>query len=247
MSVGSHSLNLGLLDQEASMQNIDRLMEALVMEARELGMSKRKKLFSDELSNLALQRTGRKYKKDAWQDIAPWFGFSLTLSQPRSEGWLMDDFKKFFLEGHPNGYALDKQVRLVINQVQRMVGKANCSFCSITLVLLVVAHVDPRMADYRPNWHMWVSFEIRGRLGHDRNDKFLGGKFREEWQAIMRIVRADFLAKQATTMHEPLLLEARNALTNTRAEWDNEKGELVREKEALKEELNKAKEMAVEA
>ncbi|KAL2642221.1 hypothetical protein R1flu_009808 [Riccia fluitans] len=54
------------------------------------------------------KRTGHKYKKDAWQDIAPWFGFSLTHSQPRSEGWLVDDFKKFSLEGHPDGYAFDK-------------------------------------------------------------------------------------------------------------------------------------------
>ncbi|KAL2644457.1 hypothetical protein R1flu_012044 [Riccia fluitans] len=104
-----------------------------------------------------LKRTCCKYKKDAWQDIAPWFGFSLTHSQPRSEGWLVDDFKKFSLEGHPDGYALDKQVRLVINQVQRMVGKINRSFCSTILVLLAVAHVDPRMADYCLDWHMWVS------------------------------------------------------------------------------------------
>ncbi|KAL2611734.1 hypothetical protein R1flu_023426 [Riccia fluitans] len=84
-------------------------------------------------------------------------------------------------------------------------------------------------------------------MGHDRNDKFSGGKFREGWQAIVRIVMADFLAKQVTARHEPLLLEARNAFTNTRVEWDNEKEELVREREALKEELNKAKEMAAEA
>ncbi|KAL2633130.1 hypothetical protein R1flu_004609 [Riccia fluitans] len=96
-----------------------------------------------------LKQIGRKYKKDAWQDIAPWFGFSLIHSQPRSKGWVVDDFKKFSLEGHPDGYALDKQVCLVINQVQRMVGKANRSFCSTTLVLLAVAHVDPWMADYR--------------------------------------------------------------------------------------------------
>ncbi|KAL2602975.1 hypothetical protein R1flu_017231 [Riccia fluitans] len=94
---------------------------------------------------------------------------------------------------------------------------------------------------------MWVSFEIQGRLGLDRNDKFSGGKFHEGWQAIVRIVCADFLARQAIARHEPLLREARNAFTNTRAEWDSEKGELVREREALKEELNKAKEMAVEA
>ncbi|KAL2623739.1 hypothetical protein R1flu_007984 [Riccia fluitans] len=319
----SHSPNLDKLDQEASMQNIDRLVEAIEMEAKESRMSKRRKLFSDEASNSAvkvyqpldreepstsavqvyqppareepstsavqvyqppecsivpsfpnfgitfeelsmlsrdkvfpyvnthklktdgiikisgelfqptrsststtfecimdlstvglrklvdfpvkgecrrivppseveaefLKQIGRKYKKDAWQDIAPRFGFSLTHSQPRSKGWVVDDFKKFSLEGHPDGYALDKQVRLVINQVQRMVG----------------------------------------------------------WEAIVRIVTTDFLAKQATTRHEPLLLEARNAFTNTKTEWDNEKGELVCEREALKEELNKAKEMAVEA
>ncbi|KAL2649626.1 hypothetical protein R1flu_017754 [Riccia fluitans] len=80
------------------------------------------------------------------------------------------------------------------------------------------------------------------------NDKFSEGKFREGWQAIVRIVHVDFLAKQAIARHEhePLLLEARNAFTNTKAEWDKEKGELVREREALKEELNKAKEMAAE-
>ncbi|KAL2620720.1 hypothetical protein R1flu_000925 [Riccia fluitans] len=194
-----------------------------------------------------LKHTGRKYKKDAWQVIAPWFGFSLTHSQPRSEGWVMEDFKKYSLEDHPDGYALDKQVHLVINQVQRMVGKANRSFYLTTLVLLAVAHVDPRMADYRPDWHMWVSSKIRSRLGHGSKDKFSGGKFREGWKAIVRIVTVDFLAKQATARHEPLLLEARNAFTNTRAEWHNEKGELVREREALKEELNKAKEMVVEA
>ncbi|KAL2623155.1 hypothetical protein R1flu_003360 [Riccia fluitans] len=142
-----------------------------------------------------LKLTGRKYKKDAWQDIAPWFGFSLNHSQPRSKGWVMDDFKKFSLEGHPDGYALDKHVCLVINQVLRMVGKANRSFYSTTLVLLAIAHVAPRIVDYHPNWHMWVSSEIRGCLGHDRNDKFLGGKFREGWQAIVRIVTANFLAK----------------------------------------------------
>ncbi|KAL2613794.1 hypothetical protein R1flu_025486 [Riccia fluitans] len=264
----SHSPNLDKLDQEASMQNIDRLVEALEMKVKESRMSKHKKLFSDEASSSALQvyqpldreepstlavqvyqslerlivpsfpnfgitleelsmlsqdevfpyvnihrfktdgilkisglrklvdfpikgecprivppseveaeflkLTSRKYKKDAWQDIAPWFGFSLTHSQPRSKGWVMDDFKKLSLEGHPYGYALG-------------------------------------------------------------------------WQAIVRIITVDFLAKQATTRHEPLLLEARNAFTNTRAEWDNEKGELVREREALKEELNKAKEMAAKA
>ncbi|KAL2610306.1 hypothetical protein R1flu_028879 [Riccia fluitans] len=51
----SHSPNLGLLDQKASMQNIDKLVEALEMEAKESRMSKCKKLFLDEPFSLALQ------------------------------------------------------------------------------------------------------------------------------------------------------------------------------------------------
>ncbi|KAL2624511.1 hypothetical protein R1flu_008756 [Riccia fluitans] len=186
-----------------------------------------------------LKQAGRKYKKDAWQDTTPWFGFSLTHSQPHSEGWVMDDFKKFSLEHHPNGYALDKQVCLVINQGQRMVGKASHSFCSTTLVLLAIAHVDLRMADYHPDWHMWVSSEVRGRLGHGGNDKFSGGKFHEGWEAIMRIIIVDFMAKQATARHEPLLLEARNAFTNTKAEWDSEKENLFVKEKLLKKSLTR--------
>ncbi|KAL2611829.1 hypothetical protein R1flu_023521 [Riccia fluitans] len=44
-----------------------------------------------------------------------------------------------------------------------------------------------------------------------------------------------------------ITLEELSVMSGTRAEWDDEKGELVCEREALKEELNKAKEMAVEA
>ncbi|KAL2629307.1 hypothetical protein R1flu_013993 [Riccia fluitans] len=55
MSGESHSSNLGLLDQEASMQNIDRLVDALEMEARESRISKRRKLFLDEPSSSTLQ------------------------------------------------------------------------------------------------------------------------------------------------------------------------------------------------
>ncbi|KAL2653217.1 hypothetical protein R1flu_021345 [Riccia fluitans] len=205
----SHSPNLDKLDKEASMQNIDRLVEALEMEAKESRMSKRRKLFSDEASSSTLK-----------------------VYQPLDQ---------------EEASTSAVQVRLVINQVQRMVGKANRSFCSTTLVLLAVAQIDPRMADYRPDWHMWVSSKIRSRLGRGSKDKFSGGKFREGWEAIVRLITADFLAKQAIARHEPLLLEAHNAFTNTKAEWDSEKGELIREREALKEELNKAKEMVAKA
>ncbi|KAL2633249.1 hypothetical protein R1flu_004728 [Riccia fluitans] len=117
------------------MQNIDRLVEALEMEAKDLqastgttfecivnlsaaGLRKlvdfpvkgecRRIVPPSEVEAEFLKPTGRKYKKDAWQYIASSFGFSLTGSQPRSEGWVMDDFKKYSLEGHPDGYALDK-------------------------------------------------------------------------------------------------------------------------------------------
>ncbi|KAL3692187.1 hypothetical protein R1sor_005838 [Riccia sorocarpa] len=82
--------------------------------------------------------------------------------------------------------------------------------------------------------------------------KRTGHKYKKDaWKAILPhgIVMKDFLAKQArSTRREPLLLpEAHNAFADTRAEWDNEKGDLVRERDLLQEELNKAKEAAVEA
>ncbi|KAL3697502.1 hypothetical protein R1sor_011578 [Riccia sorocarpa] len=198
-----------------------------------------------DLSTACLKRL--KKKGDLWKNIAPWFNFSLKHQQPRNEGWVVDDFKKFRLEGHPEGDSLDKRVRLVINQVQNVIGKTNLSFCYSSLVLLAVAHVDPSMADYRPDWHEFVAHEIRSRLGHEKRDKQSAKMFREGWMAIVGIVRADFMAKEAASRGEPLLLESRNAFTDTRAEWDSEKGELTRQRDALKEELEKAKQKALEA
>ncbi|KAL3687334.1 hypothetical protein R1sor_013643 [Riccia sorocarpa] len=78
-------------------------------------------------------------------------------------------------------------------------------------------------------------------------DKQSAKMFREGWMAIVGIVRADFMAKEAASRGNPLLLESRNAFTDTRAEWDSEKGELVRQRDALKEELEKAEQKALEA
>ncbi|KAL3683113.1 hypothetical protein R1sor_001135 [Riccia sorocarpa] len=194
-----------------------------------------------DLSTAGLKRL--KKKGDLWKNIAPWFNFSLKHQQPRNEGWVVDDFRKFRLEGHPEGESLDKRIRLVINQVQNVIGKTNLSFCSSSLVLLAVAHVDPSMADYRPDWHEFVAHEIRSRLGHEKRDKQSAKMFREGWMAIVGIVRADFMAKEAASRGEPLLLESRNAFTDTRAEWDSEKGELTRQRDALKEELEKAEQV----
>ncbi|KAL3693924.1 hypothetical protein R1sor_007575 [Riccia sorocarpa] len=63
-----------------------------------------------------LDRTSHEFLKDAWKEIAPWFGFSLDRAQARSEGWVVDDFRKFSVEGHPDGNMLDKQVRLSMQQ-----------------------------------------------------------------------------------------------------------------------------------
>ncbi|KAL3693557.1 hypothetical protein R1sor_007208 [Riccia sorocarpa] len=59
-------------------------------------------------------------KLDAWKAIAPWFGFNLKNAQGRSEGWVVDDFRKFTLEKHPHGSVLDMRVRLVIRQREEL-------------------------------------------------------------------------------------------------------------------------------
>ncbi|KAL2643726.1 hypothetical protein R1flu_011313 [Riccia fluitans] len=195
----SHSPNLDKLDQEASMQNIDRFVEALKMEAKESRMSKRRKLFLDEASSSALQ----------------------VYQPPNQE--------------EPSTSAV---------QVYQPLDREEPS----TSAVQVYQPLERLIVPFFPNFGITLkelSMLSRTRsLGHDRNDKFSGGKFREGWKAIVRIVTVDFLVKQATARHEPLLLKARNAFTNTKVEWDSEKGELVHEREALKEELNKAKEMA---
>ncbi|KAL3690082.1 hypothetical protein R1sor_016391 [Riccia sorocarpa] len=118
--------------------------------------------------------------------------------------------------------------RFNLNNVLRTLGKQSQLYCSTTLVLLAVAHVDPTYAHLRPNWHMFVSFEIRKSLNHEKTDKKSAGKFREGWAAIIDLVRNEFMAKQAAEGKEPLYLEAKNAFSDTKAEWDNEKCELVR-------------------
>ncbi|KAL3686223.1 hypothetical protein R1sor_004245 [Riccia sorocarpa] len=98
------------------------------------------------LEKIFLDHYGQKQKKDAWKEIAVLFGFNRNNAQARSEGWIIDDFRKFTLENHPHGSVLDMLVRLVIRQVLSTLGKLSQTFCSTTLVLLVVAHIDPTYA-----------------------------------------------------------------------------------------------------
>ncbi|KAL3701492.1 hypothetical protein R1sor_019514 [Riccia sorocarpa] len=37
---------------------------------------------------------GQKHKKEAWKVIAPWFSFNVNNAQPRSEDWVVDDFRR---------------------------------------------------------------------------------------------------------------------------------------------------------
>ncbi|KAL3696905.1 hypothetical protein R1sor_010981 [Riccia sorocarpa] len=131
--------------------------------------------------------------------------------------------------------------------VLRTIGKLSVTFCFSTVVILAIAHVDPALPHFRPDWHSWVAAEIRYRLSHSVPDKTSAGKFKEGWGAIIEMIRVDWLASQAPNSLEPLYLEGKNAFTHTRAEWDDKKCELVRQRDALKEELVKAQELAAEA
>ncbi|KAL3678642.1 hypothetical protein R1sor_021598 [Riccia sorocarpa] len=150
------------------------------------------------IEKMFFDHRGQKHKKEAWKVIAPWFSFNLKNVQPHSEGWVIDDFRKFTFENHLHGSVLDMKVRL-----------------------------------------------IRKSLNHEKTDKKSAIKFREGWGAIIELVRNEFMAKQAAASgKEPLYLEAKNAFSDTKAEWENEKCELVRQREELKEELAKAQEQA---
>ncbi|KAL3694874.1 hypothetical protein R1sor_008525 [Riccia sorocarpa] len=233
-------------EMDLSIAGLKRLVDFLVKgECRRI-------VAPSEVETYFKDRAGQKKKGDLWKNIAPWFNFSLKHQQPRSEGWVVDDFRKFRLEGHPEGDSLDKRVRLVINQVQNLIGKTNLSLCSSSLVLLAVAHVDPSMGDYRPDWHEYVAHEIRPRLGHEKQDKQSAKMFREGWMAIVGIVRADFMAKEAALREakerEEAVRKEKEALqrdyTNEKAEWEAKNNQLIAEVGQLHEEkkLNSSKE-----
>ncbi|KAL3676267.1 hypothetical protein R1sor_026215 [Riccia sorocarpa] len=81
------------------------------------------------IENMFFDHCGQKHKKDAWKVIALWFSLNLKNAQPRSEGWVIDDFRKFTLENHPHGSVLDMKVRLVIRQVLKTLGKLSQQYC----------------------------------------------------------------------------------------------------------------------
>ncbi|KAL3699051.1 hypothetical protein R1sor_017073 [Riccia sorocarpa] len=193
---------------------------------------------------------GQKHKKDAWKVIASWFRFNLNNAQPRSEGWVIDDFRKFTLQNHPQRSVLDMRVRLVIRQVLRTLGKQSQLYCSTTLVLLAIAHVDPTCAHLRPNWHMIVSSEIRKSLNHEKTDKKSVGKFREDWAAIIELreelkeelAKAQELAALAARREQTIRLE-KDALQKEylkeKADWESKNHKLVEEVTQLHEDMKR--------
>ncbi|KAL2629744.1 hypothetical protein R1flu_014430 [Riccia fluitans] len=92
--------------------------------------------------------------------------------------------------------------------------------------------------------------EISFRLNHKNEDRASIAKFREDWQAVVQLLHIKFLARMARQNQEgPLLLgdEPWNASSNTQAQWDAERCELVCERDQLKEDLLKAQDILADA
>ncbi|KAL2643314.1 hypothetical protein R1flu_010901 [Riccia fluitans] len=267
MSGGSHSLNLGLLDQEASMQNIDRLVEALEMEAKESRMSKRRKLFSDEPSNSALQvyqpldrdepsSSAVQVYQPLERSIVPSFpNFGITLKElsmlSRDEVFPYVNTHRLKTDGilkisgelfQPTRSSISITSEYIMDLstigLRKLVDFLVKGECRRIVPPSKVEAKFLKLTSRKYKKDVWQDI-APWLLGHDRNDKFSGGKFREGWQAIVRIVRVDFLARQAIARHEPMLLEARNAFTNTRVEWDSEKENLFVKEKLLKKSLTR--------
>ncbi|KAL3682766.1 hypothetical protein R1sor_000788 [Riccia sorocarpa] len=79
-------------------------------------------------------------------------------------------------------------------------------YVSTGLVLLAIAQVHHEMGNSRPDWHAWVSTEIKFRLNHHR------------WIGVAQMLQ----------------IEARNAFDDTKVVWDSERGELIAKQERLK-------------
>ncbi|KAL2653931.1 hypothetical protein R1flu_022059 [Riccia fluitans] len=131
--------------------------------------------------------------KDAWMTIARWFDYRNV--QPKNEGWFIDDLVFFSSVGREDGKLLDIHAKLVICQALKWIGRPSSLYTSTTLVLLALAHVDPEEPNLKPNWYAWVSNQISFRLNHTKEDRASIAKFREDWQAVVQLLRTQFLAR----------------------------------------------------
>ncbi|KAL2608643.1 hypothetical protein R1flu_027216 [Riccia fluitans] len=195
-----------------------------------------------------LGRIGHKSLKDGWTMVAHWFDY--RNAQLRNEGWFIDDLVFFSSLGREDGKILDLHAKLVIRQALKWIGRPSSLYTSTTLVLLALAQVDPEEPNLKPDWYAWVSEQISLRLNHTKEDRASIAKFWEGWQAVVQLLRSQFLARVARQNQEsPLLLgdEPWNAFGDTQAQWDAVRSELVCERDQLKEDLLKAQDVLADA
>ncbi|KAL2633906.1 hypothetical protein R1flu_005385 [Riccia fluitans] len=191
-----------------------------------------------------LHRIGHKSLKDAWTMVARWFNY--RNAQPRNEGWFIDELVFFSSQGREDGKLLDMRAKLVICQALKWIGRPLLSYTSTILVLLALAQVDPEEPNLKPDWYAWVSDQISFRLNHTKEDRVNTAKFWKGWQAVVQLLHTNFLARMPRQNQEgPLLLgdEPRNAFSDTQAQSDVERCELVRQRDQLKEDLLKAQDV----
>ncbi|KAL2642163.1 hypothetical protein R1flu_009750 [Riccia fluitans] len=96
-----------------------------------------------------LRCAGHKSLKDAWTIVAHWFNYQNA--QPRNEGWFIDNLVFFSSTGRENGKQLDMRTRLIIRQALKWIGRLLSLYTSTTLVLLALAHVDPKEPNLKPD------------------------------------------------------------------------------------------------
>ncbi|KAL2641681.1 hypothetical protein R1flu_009268 [Riccia fluitans] len=96
-----------------------------------------------------LRRTSHKSLKDAWTMVARWFDY--WNAQPRNEGWFIDDLVFFSSAGHEDGKLFDMRAKLVICQALKWRGRPSSLYTITILVLLALAHVDPKGPNLKPD------------------------------------------------------------------------------------------------
>ncbi|KAL2633350.1 hypothetical protein R1flu_004829 [Riccia fluitans] len=142
-----------------------------------------------------LHRFGHKSLKDGWTTEAR--SFDYRNAQPRNEGWFIDDLIFFSSDGCEDGKLLDMRAKLVIRQALKWIGRPSSLYTSTSLVLLALAHVDLEEPNLKPDLYAWISEHISLRLNHTKEDRASTAKFWEGWQAVVQLLRSQFLVRMA--------------------------------------------------
>ncbi|KAL3694091.1 hypothetical protein R1sor_007742 [Riccia sorocarpa] len=227
---------LGCYDLDISASGLHRIFTFPVMDECTSVVSAAK------VEKNLLVMIGETLLKDAFDKIKPWF--NCDLEQPRNDGWFVEHFCRFSLEGRPHGEVLDKRTKYIIRHALKILGRQTLAYCSTRLAFLAMAHVDLQSPHLRPDWYEWLSAELKAKLlASTKTDRGSLAKFREGWTAVVELMKSNFLSAEAragSCESTPLLLEACSSFGDIQAKWDAEKGQLVRETEMLKTELSKA-------